>query len=81
MTRRWDFISLERADFGVKRLCRVRQVSRSGFCRHLASVPARAPGSAPRRSSSPGYVRYTAVARARTASGASMPSCGASGTW
>jgi transposase InsO family protein len=41
MTRRWDFISLERADFGVKRLCRVLQVSRSGFYRHLASVPVR----------------------------------------
>ena len=51
MTRRWDFISLERADFGVKRLCRVLQVSRSGFYRHLATSWASPPGapSSPRR--------------------------------
>lgn len=41
MTGRWDFISAHRADFGVKRLCRVLQVSRSGFYRHLASAGAR----------------------------------------
>ncbi|MFF1497610.1 IS3 family transposase [Streptomyces sp. NPDC058304] len=44
MTRRWDFISAHRADFGVKRLCRMLQVSRSGFYRHLASAESRAAG-------------------------------------
>ncbi|MFD8214174.1 IS3 family transposase [Streptomyces sp. NPDC059697] len=41
-TGRWDFISDHRADFGVKRLCRVHGVSRSGFYRHQATAPARA---------------------------------------
>lgn len=36
-TRRWDFISDHRADFGVKRLCRVLGVSRSGYYRHQAT--------------------------------------------
>lgn len=30
MTGRWDFISVHRADFGVRRICRVLGVSRSG---------------------------------------------------
>ncbi|GAA1040142.1 hypothetical protein GCM10009566_28920 [Streptomyces murinus] len=38
--RRWDFISDNRADFGVKRLCRVLDVSRSGYYRHQATAPA-----------------------------------------
>lgn len=38
----WDFISDIRSDFGVQRLCRVLGVSRSGFYRHQATVPARA---------------------------------------
>ncbi|MEV8477489.1 IS3 family transposase [Streptomyces sp. NPDC051173] len=42
MTCRWDFISAQRAAFGVQRLCRVLQVSRSGFYRHLAAASARA---------------------------------------
>ncbi|UXY33146.1 IS3 family transposase [Streptomyces sp. HUAS TT20] len=42
MTGRWDFISAHRADFGVKRLCRVLKVSRSGFYWHLASAGTRA---------------------------------------
>ncbi|MFD0492773.1 IS3 family transposase [Streptomyces rhizosphaericus] len=41
MNGRWDFISAHRADFGVKRLCRVLQVSRSGFYRHLTSAESR----------------------------------------
>lgn len=41
-TRRWDFISDHRADFGVKRLCRVLGVSRSGYYRHQATEEARA---------------------------------------
>lgn len=44
MTRRWDFIPAHRADFGVKRLRRMLQVSRSGFYRHLASAESRAAG-------------------------------------
>ncbi len=43
-TRRWDFISENRADVGVKRLCRVLRVSRSGYCRHQATEEARAEG-------------------------------------
>lgn len=42
MTRRWDFISTHRADFGVKRICRVLEVSRSGYYRWLAGSDARA---------------------------------------
>ncbi|MBT2393620.1 IS3 family transposase [Streptomyces sp. ISL-1] len=41
-TRRWDFISDNRAAFGVKRLCRVLGVSRSGFYRHQTTAQARA---------------------------------------
>ncbi|MFD0228131.1 IS3 family transposase [Streptomyces hirsutus] len=40
--RRWDFISDNRADFGVKRVCRVLGVSRSGYYRHQATAKARA---------------------------------------
>lgn len=40
--RRWDFISNNRADFGVKRICRVLGVSRAGYYRHLATEQARA---------------------------------------
>ncbi|NSL43646.1 IS3 family transposase [Streptomyces sp. 8P21H-1] len=39
---RWDFISDNRADFGVKRICRVLGASRAGYYRHLATEPARA---------------------------------------
>ncbi|TQC43211.1 IS3 family transposase [Rhodococcus opacus] len=41
-TRRWDFISDHRAEFGVQRLCRVLGTSRSGYYRHLATEDARA---------------------------------------
>ncbi|MGW7823579.1 IS3 family transposase [Streptomyces puniciscabiei] len=41
VTRRWDFISDNRSDFGVQRICRVLQVSRSGFYRWLAGADAR----------------------------------------
>ncbi|MEV4716678.1 IS3 family transposase [Micromonospora noduli] len=41
MTSRFRFISTHRATFGVKRLCRVLAVSRSGFYRWSASEPAR----------------------------------------
>jgi hypothetical protein len=37
---RWDFISGNRADFGVKRICRVLGVSRAGYYRHLATEQA-----------------------------------------
>ncbi|GAA3840683.1 hypothetical protein GCM10022206_93810 [Streptomyces chiangmaiensis] len=39
---RWDFISANRAAFGVKRICRVLGVSRSGYYRHQATAQARA---------------------------------------
>ncbi|WTG05666.1 IS3 family transposase (plasmid) [Streptomyces sp. NBC_01590] len=40
--RRWDFISESRADFGVKRICRVLGASRAGYYQHLATEQARA---------------------------------------
>lgn len=40
-TRRWDFISAHRAEFGVQRLCRVLGTSRSGYSKHLDTEPAR----------------------------------------
>src|SRR5690606_41579483 len=42
MTSRWRFISEHRAEFGLKRLCRVLQVRRQGFYEWLAGEPARA---------------------------------------
>lgn len=39
-TRRWNFISVSRADFGVQRICRVLQVSRSGYYQWLACAKA-----------------------------------------
>jgi transposase InsO family protein len=41
VTSRFRFISTHRAKFGVKRLCRILAVSRSGFYRWIASEPAR----------------------------------------
>lgn len=41
MTGRWDFISAHRADFGVQRICRVLEVSRSGYYRWLEGAEAR----------------------------------------
>jgi transposase InsO family protein len=41
MTLRWGFISDNRADFGVQRICRALQVSRSGFYRWIADAKAR----------------------------------------
>ncbi|PWI09772.1 IS3 family transposase [Streptomyces sp. NWU339] len=46
---RWDFISDNHADFGVKRVCRVLGVSRSGHSRHLATAQARAERQAEER--------------------------------
>ncbi len=40
--RRWDFVSDNRADFGVKRICQVLGVSRCGYYRHQATTQARA---------------------------------------
>ncbi|KJK58548.1 transposase [Saccharothrix sp. ST-888] len=40
-SRRWDFISEYAGEFGVQRLCRVLQVSRSGCYRWLAGAQAR----------------------------------------
>ncbi len=40
-TRRWDFISDHRAEFGVQRLCRVLGTSRSAYYKHLITEPAR----------------------------------------
>ncbi|PMR61883.1 IS3 family transposase [Verrucosispora sp. ts21] len=41
MTSRFRFISTHRVTYGVKRLCRILAVSRSGFYRWTASEPAR----------------------------------------
>lgn len=38
---RWDFISDNRADFGVQRICRMLGASRAGCYRHLATEQAR----------------------------------------
>ncbi|MFE0923476.1 IS3 family transposase [Streptomyces nigra] len=40
-TRRWDFVCDHRTDFGVKRLCRVLGVSRSGYYRHQTTEEGR----------------------------------------
>jgi transposase InsO family protein len=40
-TRRWDFVSAHAKTFGVQRICRVLQVSRSGYYRWLAGAKAR----------------------------------------
>lgn len=42
MVSRFQFVADHRDAFGAKRLCRVLQVSRSGFYRWLAAAPARA---------------------------------------
>ncbi|MCX4721868.1 IS3 family transposase [Streptomyces virginiae] len=39
--RRWAFISDNRADFGVKRICRVLGASRAGYYRHLGTEQVR----------------------------------------
>lgn len=41
-TRRWDFVSAYAKAFGVQRICRILQVSRSGYYRWLAGAKARA---------------------------------------
>jgi transposase InsO family protein len=41
-TLRWDFISAHAKAFGVQRLCRALQVSRSGYYRWIAGADARA---------------------------------------
>ena len=41
-TRRWDFVSAHAKAFGVQWICRILQVSRSGYCRWLAGAKARA---------------------------------------
>ncbi|CAM5236367.1 hypothetical protein GCM10010329_61550 [Streptomyces spiroverticillatus] len=40
-TRRWDFVSAHAGTFGVQRICRVLQVSRSGYYRWIAGAKAR----------------------------------------
>ena len=42
MSSRFQFVDDHRGAFGVKRLCRILKVSRSGFYRHLAGAEARA---------------------------------------
>ncbi|WP_211831473.1 MULTISPECIES: IS3 family transposase [Streptomyces violaceusniger group] len=42
VSSRFQFVDDHRGAFGVKRLCRMLQVSRSGFYRHLAGAQARA---------------------------------------
>lgn len=40
-THRWEFVSAHAEVFGVQRICRVLQVSRSGYYRWLAGAKAR----------------------------------------
>lgn len=40
--RRWDFVSAHASFFGVQRICRVLQVSRSGYYRWPSGAKARA---------------------------------------
>jgi hypothetical protein len=42
VTSRFRFIATHRGVYGVKRLCRILAVSRSGFYQWLATAPARA---------------------------------------
>ncbi|MFJ8027616.1 hypothetical protein [Streptomyces sp. NPDC096311] len=44
MSSRFQFVEDHRGAFGVKRLCRILAVSRSGFYRWLAGASARAGG-------------------------------------
>lgn len=41
-TAAWDFVSAHAGMFGIKRICRVLEVSRSGYYRWIAGVQARA---------------------------------------
>ncbi len=41
-TRRWDFVSAHAGTFGVQRICRVLEVSRSGYYRWIGGAKARA---------------------------------------
>jgi transposase InsO family protein len=41
-TCRWDFVSAHARTFGVQRICRILQVSRSGYYQWLAGAKARA---------------------------------------
>ncbi|MGW7824708.1 IS3 family transposase [Streptomyces puniciscabiei] len=40
-TRRWDFISVHAETYGIQRICRVLEVSRSGYYRWIAGAKAR----------------------------------------
>lgn len=41
-TAAWDFVSVHAEMFGIKRICRVLEVSRSGYYRWIAGAKARA---------------------------------------
>ncbi|WPW32471.1 hypothetical protein P6B95_37280 [Streptomyces atratus] len=41
-TAAWDFVSTRAEVFGIKRICRVLEVSRSGYYRWIADAEARA---------------------------------------
>lgn len=73
--RRWAFISDHRADFGVKRICRVLGASRAGCYRHLATGQARAERQAEEKRTV-GEIRAThAEHHGAYGARASMPSC------
>lgn len=55
--RRRDFISGNRTDFGVKRICRMPGASRAGYHQHLATEQARAERRAERRAEEKRTVR------------------------
>ena len=76
---RWDFISDNRAGFGVQWICRVPRVSRSGFYRWLAGAGAREERRAAADALA-GEIREIHTGhKERTVSAASMRSCAASG--
>jgi len=47
--RRWHFISAHAGEFGVQRLCRVLEISRSCYYRWLTGADARAAAGGGRR--------------------------------
>ncbi|GAU71541.1 hypothetical protein SSP35_47_00030 [Streptomyces sp. NBRC 110611] len=80
MTCRWDFTSLHRGEFGVQRICRVPEVSRSGFYRWIAGAKARAGRQAAADALVAEIREIHTQHRETTGVAVSTPNCGASGT-
>ena len=80
MTSRFRFISAHRAAYGVKRLCRLLAVSRSGFYRWIAAEPTRVARAAAEDVLAAQITAVHAASAAPTARRGSPPSCaGAAG--